>query len=198
MASRCRLRVGRCDRRARDVAVRGRPGHGLRVRRRGAGRANGRGDHLLGSSRGTARARRTACRARRSASASSASWLVGAGFDTCELGIADAAGELTLDGERCLGAADAFAVPSGRPFTWSDASPDLELLQTARPATPPSSGSSAPDASRGGEVVGGEGFAARTWAWCTHDRACGRRRAVDNHARVVTNACHRVVVAHSP
>jgi mannose-6-phosphate isomerase-like protein (cupin superfamily) len=94
-----------------------------------------------------------------------------AGFDACELGIADATGglasvsllrprgapaapapaeraacrhdaelwfhvvlrgELTVDGHR-LGAADAFAIPAGRPFRWSDASPDLELLEVALP-----------------------------------------------------------------
>jgi len=88
-----------------------------------------------------------------------------AGFDACELGIADATGglgsvtvlrardpgratyrhdaelwfhvvlrgQLTLDDQHRLGAADAFAIPAGRPFTWSDASPDLELLEIALP-----------------------------------------------------------------
>jgi quercetin dioxygenase-like cupin family protein len=42
-------------------------------------------------------------------------------------------GELTLDDEHRLGAADAFVVPAGRPFAWSDASPDLELLEVALP-----------------------------------------------------------------
>ena len=42
-------------------------------------------------------------------------------------------GALTLDGEHRLGPADAFAIPAGRPFTWSDASPDLELLEVALP-----------------------------------------------------------------
>jgi mannose-6-phosphate isomerase-like protein (cupin superfamily) len=45
-------------------------------------------------------------------------------------------GELTLDGEHRLGAADAFVIPAGRPFTWSDASPDLELLEIALPGDP--------------------------------------------------------------
>ncbi len=92
-----------------------------------------------------------------------------AGFDACELGIAEATrglgsasllrprgdaapgraahrhdaelwfhvvlrGELTLDEHHRLAAADAFAIPAGRPFTWSDPSPDLELLQVALPA----------------------------------------------------------------
>ena len=43
-------------------------------------------------------------------------------------------GELTVDGEHRLGTADAFAIPAGRPFSWSDASPDLELLEVALPA----------------------------------------------------------------
>jgi quercetin dioxygenase-like cupin family protein len=43
-------------------------------------------------------------------------------------------GELTLDDERRLGAADAFVIPAGRPVTWSQASPDLELLEVALPA----------------------------------------------------------------
>jgi hypothetical protein len=42
-------------------------------------------------------------------------------------------GELTLDGEHRLGAADAFVIPAGRTFTWSHASPDLELLEIALP-----------------------------------------------------------------
>jgi len=42
-------------------------------------------------------------------------------------------GELTLDGEHRLGPDDAFAIPAGRAFTWSDASPDLELLEVALP-----------------------------------------------------------------
>jgi quercetin dioxygenase-like cupin family protein len=45
-------------------------------------------------------------------------------------------GELTLDDEHRLGAADAFVVPAGRPFVWSDASQDLELLQVALPGEP--------------------------------------------------------------
>jgi len=45
-------------------------------------------------------------------------------------------GELTLDDEHRLGAADAFVVPRGRPFAWSDASRDLELLQVALPGEP--------------------------------------------------------------
>jgi quercetin dioxygenase-like cupin family protein len=91
-----------------------------------------------------------------------------AGFDACELGIAEATGglgsvsllrprgdaapgraahrhdaelwfhvvlrgELTLDDQHRLGAADAFAIPAGRPFAWSDPSPDLELLEVALP-----------------------------------------------------------------
>jgi quercetin dioxygenase-like cupin family protein len=42
-------------------------------------------------------------------------------------------GELTLDGEHRLGAADAFTIPAGQPFTWSHASSDLELLEIALP-----------------------------------------------------------------
>src|SRR5215475_10997964 len=92
-----------------------------------------------------------------------------AGFDACELGIAEATaglgsvsllrprgdaasgraahrhdaelwfhvvlrGELTLDHDHRLAAADAFVIPAGRPFTWSDPSPDLELLEVALPA----------------------------------------------------------------
>jgi quercetin dioxygenase-like cupin family protein len=45
-------------------------------------------------------------------------------------------GELTLDGEHRLAAAAAFTLPAGQPFAWSDASPDLELLQVAWPAEP--------------------------------------------------------------
>ena len=45
-------------------------------------------------------------------------------------------GELTLDGEHRLTAASAFVVPAGRPFAWSDASADLELLQVALPGEP--------------------------------------------------------------
>jgi quercetin dioxygenase-like cupin family protein len=43
-------------------------------------------------------------------------------------------GALTLDDHHRLGEADAFAIPAGRPFTWSDASPDLALLEIALPA----------------------------------------------------------------
>lgn len=42
-------------------------------------------------------------------------------------------GELTLDDEHRLAAADAFVVPAGRPFVWSHASQDLELLEVALP-----------------------------------------------------------------
>jgi quercetin dioxygenase-like cupin family protein len=42
-------------------------------------------------------------------------------------------GALTLDGAHRLGPAAAFVVPAGRPFTWSDASPELELLEVALP-----------------------------------------------------------------
>jgi quercetin dioxygenase-like cupin family protein len=42
-------------------------------------------------------------------------------------------GALTLDGEHRLGAADAFVVPAGQPFVWSEASQDLELLEVALP-----------------------------------------------------------------
>jgi quercetin dioxygenase-like cupin family protein len=42
-------------------------------------------------------------------------------------------GELTLDDEYRLAAADAFVVPAGRRFGWSDASADLELLEVALP-----------------------------------------------------------------
>jgi quercetin dioxygenase-like cupin family protein len=42
-------------------------------------------------------------------------------------------GELTLDDEHRLAAADAFVVPAGRPFVWSEASRDLELLEVALP-----------------------------------------------------------------
>jgi hypothetical protein len=44
-------------------------------------------------------------------------------------------GELTLDDEHRLGAADAFVIPAGRSFTWSDASSDLELLEIALPGS---------------------------------------------------------------
>jgi len=92
-----------------------------------------------------------------------------AGFDACELGIAEATGglgsvsllrprraaasgraahrhdaelwfhvvlrgELTLDDHHRLAAADAFVIPAGRSFAWSDPSPDLELLEVALPA----------------------------------------------------------------
>lgn len=43
-------------------------------------------------------------------------------------------GALTLDDRHRLAAADAFVIPAGRPFTWSDPSPDLELLEVALPA----------------------------------------------------------------
>lgn len=43
-------------------------------------------------------------------------------------------GALTLDDEHALGPDDAFTIPAGRRFTWSDASPDLELLEVALPA----------------------------------------------------------------
>jgi len=42
-------------------------------------------------------------------------------------------GELTLDDEHRLAAADAFIIPAGRPFVWSHASQDLELLEVALP-----------------------------------------------------------------
>jgi quercetin dioxygenase-like cupin family protein len=42
-------------------------------------------------------------------------------------------GRLTLDDEHHLAAADAFVVPAGRPFVWSGASQDLELLEVALP-----------------------------------------------------------------
>jgi quercetin dioxygenase-like cupin family protein len=45
-------------------------------------------------------------------------------------------GELTLDGEHRLAAASAFVVPAGRPFAWSEASPELELLEVALPGEP--------------------------------------------------------------
>jgi quercetin dioxygenase-like cupin family protein len=92
-----------------------------------------------------------------------------AGFDACELGIAEATGglgsvsllrprhgaasgraahrhdaelwfhvvlrgELTLDDHHRLAAADAFVIPAGRSFAWSDPSPNLELLEVALPA----------------------------------------------------------------
>jgi mannose-6-phosphate isomerase-like protein (cupin superfamily) len=88
-----------------------------------------------------------------------------AGFDVCELGIAEATGgvgsvsvlrartpgrvryrhdaelwfhvvlrgELTLDDAHRLGPADAFVIPAGQPFSWSDASADLELLEVTLP-----------------------------------------------------------------
>lgn len=43
-------------------------------------------------------------------------------------------GELTLDDHHRLAEADAFTIPAGRPFTWSDPSADLELLEVALPA----------------------------------------------------------------
>jgi quercetin dioxygenase-like cupin family protein len=42
-------------------------------------------------------------------------------------------GQLTLDDEHRLTAADAFVVPAGRRFVWSDGSADLELLEVALP-----------------------------------------------------------------
>ena len=42
-------------------------------------------------------------------------------------------GELTLDDDHRLVATDAFVVPAGRPFVWSGASSDLELLEVALP-----------------------------------------------------------------
>jgi quercetin dioxygenase-like cupin family protein len=45
-------------------------------------------------------------------------------------------GQLTLDGANRLGAAGAFTTAGGRPFAWSDMSPDLELLQVAVPGEP--------------------------------------------------------------
>jgi mannose-6-phosphate isomerase-like protein (cupin superfamily) len=94
-----------------------------------------------------------------------------AGFEACELGIADATrgivavrllrrhapsrapagtyrhaaelllhvvlhGELTLDDVHRLGPGDAFVVPAGRPFSWRDASAELELLEVAVPGEP--------------------------------------------------------------
>jgi len=88
-----------------------------------------------------------------------------AGFEACELGIAEATrgvgsvallraraaergayrhaaelwfhvvlrGALTLDDHHRLAAGDAFAIPAGRRFVWSDASADLELLEVALP-----------------------------------------------------------------
>jgi quercetin dioxygenase-like cupin family protein len=44
-------------------------------------------------------------------------------------------GELTIDDDHRLGPADAFAIPAGRPFSWSDGSADLALLQVAVPGT---------------------------------------------------------------
>jgi mannose-6-phosphate isomerase-like protein (cupin superfamily) len=45
-------------------------------------------------------------------------------------------GALTLDDEHRLAAAASFVVPAGRPFTMSDPSPDLELLEVALPGEP--------------------------------------------------------------
>jgi quercetin dioxygenase-like cupin family protein len=91
-----------------------------------------------------------------------------AGFEACELGIAEATrgiaavrvlrrhaasgaavgayrhaaelllhvvlrGELTLDEVHRLGPGDAFVVPAGRPFSWRDATTELELLEVALP-----------------------------------------------------------------
>lgn len=88
-----------------------------------------------------------------------------AGFDACELGIAEATGgvgsvsvlrarapgrvryrhdaelwfhvvlrgELTLDDAHRLGPADAFVIPAGQPFSWSEGSADLELLEVTLP-----------------------------------------------------------------
>jgi len=42
-------------------------------------------------------------------------------------------GALTIDDEHRLGPADAFTIPAGRPFAWSDGSADLALLQVAVP-----------------------------------------------------------------
>lgn len=44
------------------------------------------------------------------------------------------AGAITLDGVHRLGAADAVVVPAGQQVIWSDASPDLALLEVALPA----------------------------------------------------------------
>jgi quercetin dioxygenase-like cupin family protein len=44
-------------------------------------------------------------------------------------------GAPTLDGTHRLAASDAFVVPAGQPFTWTDASPDLSLLSVALPDT---------------------------------------------------------------
>jgi quercetin dioxygenase-like cupin family protein len=43
-------------------------------------------------------------------------------------------GDLTLDEAHRLGPGDAFVIPAARPFAWSGASPDLELLRVALPA----------------------------------------------------------------
>jgi quercetin dioxygenase-like cupin family protein len=45
-------------------------------------------------------------------------------------------GAVTLDGAHRLTAGGAFAVPAGRDAAWSDASPELALLQVAVPARP--------------------------------------------------------------
>jgi quercetin dioxygenase-like cupin family protein len=45
-------------------------------------------------------------------------------------------GELTLDDVHRLGPGDAFVVPAGRPFSWRDASAELELLEVAVPGEP--------------------------------------------------------------
>jgi len=42
-------------------------------------------------------------------------------------------GELTLDDTHRLAAGDAFVIPPGQPFVWSDASPELELLEVTLP-----------------------------------------------------------------
>jgi quercetin dioxygenase-like cupin family protein len=42
-------------------------------------------------------------------------------------------GALTLDVAHRLAAADAFVIPAGQPFTWTEASPDLALLSVALP-----------------------------------------------------------------
>ena len=45
-------------------------------------------------------------------------------------------GQLTLDNTHRLGPAAAFVIPSGQPFVWREATPDLELLQVALPGEP--------------------------------------------------------------
>jgi quercetin dioxygenase-like cupin family protein len=42
-------------------------------------------------------------------------------------------GAVTLDDAHRLGPADAFVIPAARPFSWSCASPDLELLRVTLP-----------------------------------------------------------------